>query len=278
MRFDPNLAILRKIVILFGSTQFFGLYIARQLLPRLEPSLTKDISNFSIGDAVILAVAVIFIYFLSSKLPRLSTFLYKIFLTIIIFSTAEMILAIWLSPNLAFLTASVLVFAFWFWQTVLVQDLVMLLTLAGIGALFGLALTPLTAVYILVIMSFYDIIAVYKTGHMIKLAEMMVQSRAIFGFVIPSLITDFKSSMKTVQPGEQFMILGSGDVVLPLILSASLVRTSLTQSIIIAIFSIFGLLVMNYLFANQKIRRPMAALPPIAAASILGYLFVLILL
>lgn len=271
------MAILGKILILFGLTQFLGLYVARELLPRLEPGLTKDITDFSISDVVILAAAVFFIYFISSKLPRLSAFLYKIFLTVIIFSMAEMTLGVWFSPNLAFLAAGLLVIAFWLWQTVLVQDLVILLTLAGVGALFGSALTPLTAVYILVIMSFYDIIAVYKTGHMIKLAEMMVQSRAIFGFVIPSSIADFKSSMKTVQPGEQFMILGSGDVVLPLILSASLVKISLPQSIIVAIFSIFGLLVMNYLFANQKVRRPMAALPPIAAASILGYLLVSIL-
>ena len=109
---------------------------------------------------------------------------------------------------------------------------------------------------------------------MVKLAEAMIQSRAIFGFVIPSSFKSFGERMTQVLPGEQFMILGSGDVILPLLLSASLVRASIYQSVIVALFSVLGLFLMHLIFANQKIRRPMAALPPIAMMSIIGYLIV----
>ena len=78
--------------------------------------------------------------------------------------------------------------------------------------------------------------------------------------------------MKNVTPGEGFMILGSGDVALPLVLAASLVRTSLTQASVVAVFSLLGLILTHLIFTNQATRRPMAALPPIAAMSIIGYL------
>lgn len=148
----------------------------------------------------------------------------------------------------------------------------MILTFAGIGAVIGLSFTPETVVILLVALSFYDIIAVYKTKHMVALAEGMIKSRAIFGFVIPTMPADIKEKMTRVVPGEQFMILGSGDVILPLLLSASLVRISLPASAIVAVFSVGGLFLMHLIFSNQKTRRPMAALPPIALMTIMGYL------
>jgi hypothetical protein len=39
-----------------------------------------------------------------------------------------------------------------------------------------------------------------------------------------------------------------------------------------------GLMLMYYLFSAQKIRRPMAALPPIAMMAIVGYLLTQIFL
>ena len=68
------------------------------------------------------------------------------------------------------------------------------------------------------------------------------------------------------------MILGSGDIALPLILIISVARASFWQAIVVAGFSLLGLLVTHLIFVNQKVRRPMAALPPIAALSIIGYL------
>ena len=128
------------------------------------------------------------------------------------------------------------------------------------------------AVWILAILSVYDIIAVYWTKHMVKMAEGMIASHAIFGFIIPAKFSGFKEKISAVRPGENFMILGSGDIALPLVLVVSVARVSFLQAIIVAGFSILGLLAMHLIFVNQKQRRPMAALPPIAALSIIGYL------
>ena len=130
----------------------------------------------------------------------------------------------------------------------------------------------MVAVWVLAVLSVYDIIAVYFTKHMVKMAEGMIASKAIFGFIIPLQSSGFKEKISAVQPGENFMVLGSGDIVLPLILTVSVARVSFLQAIFVAVFSVFGLLATHLIFVNQKERRPMAALPPIAALSIIGYL------
>ena len=107
---------------------------------------------------------------------------------------------------------------------------------------------------------------------MIKLAQAMIESRAIFGFVIPEPGRTVRERVSNVAPGQGFMILGSGDVIFPLLLSVSLVRASLAQAILVVVFSGLGLFLMHLIFSNQQVRRPMAALPPIALMSIAGYL------
>jgi presenilin-like A22 family membrane protease len=260
-----------KTLILFGLTQILGIYLAMQILPAIGVQ-TISASSFSLGDFIYLAAIVFLFFFFSIKYPRVGSAIYRVFLSLVIFAAMETFASIWLDPLSSLCLALAVLIIFWLWQSVIVQDVVMIITLGAVGAIFGLSLTPITVVYILIIFSAYDIFAVYVTGHMVKMAEAMIKSRAIFGFIIPSSVKDFGNRMQTVQPGEQFMVLGSGDVIFPLIMTVSLVRTSLTQALIVFVFSLLGILATHLIFVNQKIRRQMAALPPIATLTIIGYL------
>ena len=263
-----------RILLLFGLTQLAGIYAAYKFLPALGSAQPMRFSEFSFYDFAILVILVLFLIFIVRRFKSVSSVFFKVFLTFVVFAGTQAMLALWFSPLISAFIAVLLLILFWLFNNVFLQDLVMISTFAGVGAVLGISLTPGTVILILVILSFYDIIAVYKTRHMVELAEAMIRSRAIFGFVVPASFGGFKERMARVSPGEQFMILGSGDVILPLLLSASLIRTSLSQSVIVAFFSAFGLFLMHLIFTNQKIRRPMAALPPIAAMAILGYLIV----
>jgi presenilin-like A22 family membrane protease len=275
IKFKPFLFL--KILLLFGLTQVAGIWAAYKFLPELAPLAPARISSFSLYDLAILAVFIIVLVFVVGKFKSVSSVFFKVFLTLVMFAGVQAIMGIWLAPSMSALAAVFLLILFWFFNNVFLQDFLMLMTFAGVGAVLGLSLAPETVVLILVLFSFYDIIAVYATKHMVKLAETMIQSRAIFGFVVPGSFKGFGEHMAQVAPGEQFMILGSGDVILPLLLSASLVRVSVGQAAVVAAFSVLGLFLMHLMFANQKIRRPMAALPPLAAAAILGYLAVLLI-
>ena len=72
-------------------------------------------------------------------------------------------------------------------------------------------------------------------------------------------------------------MLGSGDVGLPMVLAVAALKTSFLSGVVVAIFAVAGLMLTHYLFMNQRERAPMAALPPVAALSIIGYLVTILL-
>lgn len=163
---------------------------------------------------------------------------------------------------------------FTFWNRVLIHNLVLGLAIAGISAAVGVQFTPFFFSVLMIAMSVYDIVAVYVSGHMIVMAKRMIESGAIFGFVIPLAWADTWRPMSQAKGeiGERFMLLGSGDIAVPLMLVASTIRLSLNHSLFVAGFTLIGLLFTHLIFVNQKIRRPMAALPPIAVMTIIGHL------
>jgi presenilin-like A22 family membrane protease len=261
-----------RVLVPFGLTQALGLYVAWRFLPEVVVAKPVDWGGFSWVDLAVLAVFIVVFFVFATKFKRAGSIFYKAFLSLIIFSGSQAVFGVWLMPVVATALAIALVVIFWLHQSVLIQNIAMILTIAGIGAAIGISLLPITVVYILVAFSFYDIISVYKTGHMIKMAQAMIESRAIFGFVIPEPGRTLRERVSRVAPGEGFMILGSGDVIFPLLLSVSLVSVSLAQATIVTVFSALGLFLMHLIFSNQKVRRPMAALPPIALMAIIGYL------
>lgn len=261
-----------KVLIPFVLTQILGIYAAYKFLPEILYVKPVSWGSFSFYDFLFLVIFAAVFIFVASKFQKFGSVFYKVFLTILIFSGSQTMFGIWFNPITATLAAILLIILFWFFQNVFAQNIAMILTIAGIGAVLGVSFTPVTVLFILVIFSFYDIIAVYRTGHMIKIAETMLKARAIFGFVIPGSLEGWSERLSAVIPGERFMILGSGDVIFPLLLSASLVRISMAQAIAVSVFAVIGLFLMYLLFNRQKIRRPMAALPPIAGMAIIGYL------
>lgn len=73
------------------------------------------------------------------------------------------------------------------------------------------------------------------------------------------------------------MMLGSGDIGLPLVLATSAVSQSIAAAVIVAGASLIGITVMHWLFVHQERPAPMAALPPIAVSAVLGYLLAVLI-
>jgi len=261
-------------LILFSLTQLLGIFVAYRYWFYLMPEgLATEVDfKFSYADIFIILIFLLVFILISVKKGRAAGVFFKIFFWLVIFSGSQAVFYSFVPSFWASVFALVLVFLMSKVRQVWLQNLGVVLGIAGIGAIVGLSLEPMTAVFILVGSSVYDIFTVYLTGHMVKMAQTMIQAGAIFGLVIPSDFSGFKEKMSGVQPGERFMILGSGDVALPLILTASLAVFSLWQALAVAGFSMLGLLITHILFVKQKERKPMAALPPIAAMSIIGYL------
>ena len=262
-------------LLLFAAVQIIGIFVVLKSRALIQNQMAFDLTAGEIIFSLIFLA--VFIYF-ARKFSRKSAFFFRLILGLAVFAGSQNVFALLFNETVFSALAAVLL-AFMVLKTkiVLLHNIGIILALAGIGAVLGVSLKPLAVIVLLLVLSFYDIIAVYKTGHMVKMAEDMIKSRAIFGLVIPQKFQGWKENLKNVRPGGEFMILGSGDIVMPLLLIASVIGFhGLAFGLVIFLFSTLGLFLTYYLFITQKTRRPMAALPPIAVMSIVGYLVALV--
>jgi presenilin-like A22 family membrane protease len=218
--------------------------------------------------------ATLFILFLVF-LPKLKKAKGRIYRFLFIFTSAYGCLIVFSLFLPDIIALALIIFLMFWWlrsSSILSHNLLMGIGLAGIGASLGLSFKPEVLVLILLILSVYDFIAVYKTKHMIKMAKSMIEAGVVMGLIIPKRLNEFSEKTKQVKTGGKFMILGGGDIAFPLILTISLIPYGIVNSIIVAVFSLIGISFSFLIFSLQKERKPMPALPPIALFSIIGFL------
>jgi len=229
-------------------------------------SFWKFILNFLLATLFILFIVHLV------KFKKGKELFFKILFILTVFLGGLLCLEVWLQEPLPLIIIFLLIFWWLKFPSVLNQDILIILGIVGVGSMLGLALLPEIVILILIIFSVYDWISVYKTKHMVKMAREMMESRAILALVIPPTLSNLKESLEKIEPGGKFLILGGGDLVFPLLFSVSLIPTGILNSIIVALFALFGLFISFWFFISQKVRQPIPALPPIAIFSILGFL------
>ncbi|OGN16547.1 MAG: hypothetical protein A3C88_01920 [Candidatus Yanofskybacteria bacterium RIFCSPHIGHO2_02_FULL_50_12] len=277
MRLRPDLFL--KEFLLFGATMVLGLLAAFRYEALTSGAPIIQVPSLSFADVIWLAILITLIA-AAARFGRIARMVFWVFLTLIVISGSQIVLSIFLPLPWDVIAALAVAAVFFLWRIVLIHDAAMVLALAGMGAVIGISITPSVGIIALVVLSFYDIIAVYKTKHMVRMARSMIQTGAIFGFIIPK---DFKSFLAPRRAAQEehdegrFMILGSGDIGLPLIFASSLMRESVPEAIIVGIFALAGAALTHLLFVNQEKRQAMAALPPIATMCLVGYLISLLI-
>jgi len=262
-----------KELFLFSLALFTGIFSAYNHTYIVEKNIIEP-QIFSWSDIAIFLILFVVLSFVLLRFKRLSGFLLKTFLVLVVFSGSQIVFSsLVLSPWDLVWALGITAF-FILIHNVLVHNIAVMIGIAGVSSLLGITISPEVGILFLIILSFYDILAVYWTKHMVYLARGMIESGAIFGFVIPFEFKDifYHKNEARQKIGEKFMILGSGDIGLPLIMVNSVTVVSVGQAIIVALFSLVGLLLTHLIFINQTSRKPMAALPPIATMTIIGYL------
>jgi len=157
---------------------------------------------------------------------------------------------------------------------------------AGVAAIFGASLEVLPVIILLILLAVYDAISVYKTKHMITLAEGVVDLKTPILFVIPkrrdySFIKEGIGKISSDEGGSTeraAFIIGMGDMIMPSILVVSanvfVQGTRLGGMINLPalgaiVGSLAGLVVLLSFVMSGK---PQAGLPPLNGGTILGFL------
>jgi presenilin-like A22 family membrane protease len=187
-------------------------------------------------------------------------------------------LVISLSAVLAILFAIVLIYILYKYPEWYVIDICGIIVGAGAIAIFGMSLGILLVIIFLIALAIYDAISVYKTKHMIDLADTVIDLKLPVLLVIPkirhySLIKETKSLKEKLKDDEErdAFFMGLGDIVMPGILVAA-VYNNIDGGLLIALSIIIGTLVGFALLMTLVMKgKPQAGLPLLCGGAIAGY-------
>jgi len=177
---------------------------------------------------------------------------------------------------------TVLLYKFPEWYVI---DVTGILVGAGASAIIGISLAILPTLILLILLTVYDIISVYRTKHMIELAEGVMDLHAPILFVVPrrkgySFIEQSDAREEDGERGAYFM--GLGDAVMPtiLVISAStflpvaypdlplVFGYAILPALLAAAGTLVGYAVLMLVVMGGK---PQAGLPFLNTGAILGY-------
>jgi presenilin-like A22 family membrane protease len=175
--------------------------------------------------------------------------------------------------------ATVVLYRFPEWYVI---DTLGILLCAGVGSIFGIAVGIIPAIVLLVLLAVYDAISVYRTKHMITLAEGVISLKAPILFVIPkrrdySFIREGLAIRGEPEAKERgAFVIGMGDLIMPTILVVSanvFLQTPGWAFSPPAAGAIAGSLAgLAVLLAAVKQGKPQAGLPPLNGGTIAGFL------
>jgi presenilin-like A22 family membrane protease len=199
--------------------------------------------------------------------------------------------------GIASVPAVILTILLYKWPEWYIVDVVGVLVAAGGIAIFGTSFTPLTYLFVLIGLAVYDFISVYKTKHMLSLADSVINYHLPIMLVVPKHLdysfleesgqlrkeadepkpapaaadgpSTVAASALEPKKGRDAMFLGLGDIVIPSIFA----MTALQISSGAAIGAMFGTLA-GFLFLMTYVLRgkPQAGLPSLNAGALIGFL------
>ncbi|MBX4196540.1 hypothetical protein KW805_03055 [Candidatus Pacearchaeota archaeon] len=159
---------------------------------------------------------------------------------------------------LAFLVA--LPLAYWkiFKRNIIVHNITEVMIYPGIAAIFVPLLNVMTVVILLIVISLYDMYAVWHAGFMQKMAKYQIQTLKLFsGFFIPYMGPKEKAKLEKSKGKKKvkvnLAILGGGDVVFPIILAGVVLMTfGFIPALIIALGATLALAGLFYMSEKGK--------------------------
>jgi len=143
---------------------------------------------------------------------------------------------------------------------------------------FGISLGVLLVLVLLICLAIYDAISVYKTKHMIDLADTVMDLKLPVLLVVPkirkySILKETKRLKESIDEGEErdAFFMGLGDIVMPGILVVA-VYANVPNGLPVSIGTLLGTLVGYAILMRYVLKgNPQAGLPLLCGGAILGY-------
>jgi presenilin-like A22 family membrane protease len=241
-------------------------------------------ANSALGPILIYIFAAVVV--LGITLYKIPVKALKVLLRVLfalLFSWGAFIATVFYVPLPVAVAIAVAFGAFWFLiPLVWLHNLVLILAVSSVGAVFGRFITPWTAMAIILVLAVYDFLAV-RFKFMLWMADRLSEVNALPALIIPKKYSEWNSNLKKhgekvveLNPAaREYSILGGGDIAFPCLLTASVYfAQGFKPAAIMAVLGLLGLVsvyVIQTIFLKGK---PMPALPPIAVFTLVGLLII----
>jgi presenilin-like A22 family membrane protease len=289
------------LVFIFLAAQVIGLAITNAYIDKEKTAETGEVvfENLPLGlERPEVEESTSFIWILVAVVVGTIILLLLIKFKIGILWKLWFFLAIWLTLAVAFgafipaIVAIVLGFLLAGWKilkpNVYVQNFTELFIYGGLAAIFVPIMNVFAAVMMLILISGYDMYAVWKSKHMIKLAKFQSKQKMFAGLLIPyKLPRGVKKKKKGKKLKEKLVriktaVLGGGDIGFPLIFSGVVLKELIEKGATLPflktlIVTLCVTIALFFLFLKGKKDKFYPAMPFISIGCLIGYGLVLLL-
>ncbi|HVL49077.1 MAG TPA: presenilin family intramembrane aspartyl protease PSH [Candidatus Thermoplasmatota archaeon] len=258
----------------------------------------ESVANPLIYLGIVVAFTLVILLIAKLKLKRLIQYIIlgAVFMTIFITTFPLFVeIAPGVNPDgltaLSIALAAVLVALLYFYPEWYVIDTVGVVVAGGSAAIFGISFGLLPSLVLLTGFAIYDAIAVYRTKHMLDLADSVLELRLPIMFVVPkergySFLKEEKRIQDRVEDpeGRDAMFMGLGDAVIPAVLVVSALTflgtyTASSSSVLglapplaVALATLLGSLVGYFALMRFVLRgNPQAGLPLLNGGALVGF-------
>lgn len=284
-----TLKITVMLILLFFLSQVVGLAITNQYINHEKtaetgvttweklpyeferPPLEESSSFIYIIIAVLLGTGLLMLLI---KFKKVSWWRFWFFISVVVFLTIA--LKPFMKQEIALIISFVLALFKIVRPNIFVHNITEVFIYGGFAAIFVPIMNLYAVFMLLLLISIYDIYAVWKSKHMVKLAKFQTSSRAFAGLSIP-YEPPKKEDKKKLGKVEKIKtaILGGGDIAFPLIFAGVVMKnTGFLTSLIIPFFVSITLLI---LLVKSKEDKFYPAMPFLSLGCLAGYVFIILL-
>ena len=305
MKHTPKVII--ALVSFFFIAQFTGLLVINHYIDHKKTAETKKIewqplpynlerpevknqsASFIYITIALLIGTVLVLLLIKFNKP----FIWKLWFFATVWLTLSIAFAAFINNVAAAILALVISVLKLYKPNVIIQNMSEIFIYGGLAAIFVPIINLFAAFMLLIVISIYDFVAVYKTKHMIKMARFQSSSKVFAGLLIPygkggmvKAITPPKSGIKKDSEKihkKSVAVLGGGDIGFTLIFAGVVMKGLMLQETVLAgflktlIIPVFVSLALLFLLLKGQQNKFYPAMPVLSLGCFIGYLAVLVI-
>ncbi|MBI2650192.1 hypothetical protein HYX04_02660 [Candidatus Woesearchaeota archaeon] len=305
MKHTPKVII--ALVSFFFMAQFAGLLVINHYIDHKKSVETKavelkplpyslerpEVKNQS-ASFIYITIALLIGTFLVLLLIKFNKpFVWKLWFFATVWLTLSIAFAAFINSALAAVISLIFSILKFYKPDIIIQNLSEIFIYGGLAAIFVPIINLFAAFMLLIIISIYDFVAVYKTKHMIKLAKFQSSSKVFAGLLIPygkgSMVKDITPPKPGIKKDSEKIhkksvaVLGGGDIGFTLIFAGVVMKGLMLQETILIgflkalIIPVFVSIALLFLLLKGQQNKFYPAMPVLSLGCFIGYLAILVI-